>query len=775
MALCARLLLLLVLVAWLSACGGGGGGGANVRPSDDNPIEVPDEDLDLILGEDTGLPGLTSVSSEIVSTRFATDASGDDRPLVAVLDTEFRLTHEQLQGRVQYQSILPGLNPDISFGAFHGTAVSSLITRPIDSGLRGGGRDIGVANDADLWVIKVSDTSSTRLTNLENGLILAATGSSDPDIPKANIANVSWSLGLAVLNESSVRDAVVPAKMAVVLAAGNNGVSITTQYRSLYNSNNLSQDSALGTAFSYSDLWVLAGGSTQPDTQGNPLHPNSNFPGLDPLIQSRFIMAPFVNFTASNVDDDAYDTFSGTSLSAPLISGMLAELKSLWPSTDMQDLIDILLESADRSSPLYQQTCRVRSVRVNCGDYFLGRGVADLGEALKPSGTLMIKTSSTLGGEGSAAESTMASWSSALGPAMQTELLSGLVAFDDFGRDYLLNTEQWTGSNQTSRRWLGERVNREMGRRVDQSRHSEAAVPHRFAASDVQGRVISGGAMSSLGAGAIKGFFFQEGDTSHLLSSSFGSSTARLVDPLNGLTEGLRQGAGFGVSYPMNTVVHLDSQVWWADSDSDKERDRFGNYSQMRMESSVSFQTHPHLSVSTMFAQHAESGGFLGSRASGALRLPAHQGLREYGLGFHWAANPYFQVFGEYHMGTLSDVQASDSLITRIDGIRTRRSHLGIGFEHKAHQFGLHWVQPLHLAAGTLNMAIPTGRDAAGNVIRSMRSANLAPSDTPQELEVSYRYQLEEQSLAIHLLESRAGGGNGERDYAGFISFQRRY
>jgi subtilisin family serine protease len=74
----------------------------------------------------------------------------------------------------------------------------------------------------------------------------------------------------------------------------------------------------------------------------------SNVPGSDPDIQGRFLMAPGVTVNGPFFGNNSeYFKLSGTSQSAPLVTGAAALVKSQFPTLTNDVVLQILLDTAD--------------------------------------------------------------------------------------------------------------------------------------------------------------------------------------------------------------------------------------------------------------------------------------------------------------------------------------------------------------------------------------------------------------------------------------------
>jgi len=693
--------ILLVLLLGLMGCGS-----SPSQPQSSQFSILPSDPIPGIISEPT------FDETKFVSPTIQSSVT-QPGPLVAVLDTEFRITHEQLKNRVLGYSLFDD-QFDITDGFAHGTAVAALVARDARSGTTS---SVGVSDAANLWLIKVTNSDTATMSNIRSGLIEASKRG-------AHVANVSWSNGLEMLNNSDVRAAVerAGAPMAVVLAAGNSGVAVTNSVGELSQKFPITNE--------YSAAWVMVGGSQAPDNRGNPRHPSSNFPGRDTELQNRFILAPYEMITAGNSADDGYVISRGTSLSAPLISGMLAQVKADSPHLAMDDAIKILLDSADRSSQLYTERCAVGGgPPVNCGDYYLGRGVANLSNALSPLGELMVPLSTTVSGESVPLMESMAEWSPLFATSLTHDVLANMVSFDAFGRDFAVQRVAWRIQPQSAYKgqqrllalaqpaaaeflleapWPGHvRLN------LDQTIGQAAHLSTQWHRTQVSAQVFQ----------QQSGFYNPQ------------SQTHNALDQWHGLHSPIARGYGFGIEQPLGDGFDLDLNLNVGRSESS---DSLVPVEQRIFNSHMRIQLNPRVAMTTSYWWHTERGSLLGSRGQGAFVMPQHNGLHEWGFAVHWQPSTDFNVYASHHWGLLPDTQAQ-GLITGIENIRTERWHIGTRYQTDRQLVQLDWSQPLAISSGSLQLAVPVGRSLSGEVMRDIRTLTLAPSSPAHEFSVTYQ------------------------------------
>lgn len=270
--------------------------------------------------------------------------------VVAVLDSGIRASHEDLAANLWvnpresangrdddgngYVDDVHGINSTVATGSLnsgatadvngHGTAVASVIGATGNNGVG----MTGVAWNVKLMALRFLSASGTGFISDEVECI---------DYAIANGAHlINASFGGANFSQA-LFDALKRARDAniiVVCSAGNDSDNsdFTTHYPSSYLLDNI----------------VGVANSTRTDT----LSTSSAFgSGMVELA------APGTSiFTASAAGDRDYIVVSGTSFSAPMVSGALALLKAKFPNEDYRQLINRLLRSVDPLAALAGKT-----------------------------------------------------------------------------------------------------------------------------------------------------------------------------------------------------------------------------------------------------------------------------------------------------------------------------------------------------------------------------------------------------------------------------------
>ena len=250
---------------------------------------------------------------------------------IAVLDTGVFL-HNDLKDRIlAFRDILSGESLPYDDSG-HGTHICGIIA---GSGKSSGGRIRGIAPGAGLVVVKVLDRNGNGSTrDLLEGIHFVLDFKEKYGIRILNISAGS-SLNLPVTEECPlVRcvDEAWDAGLTVVASAGNNGpreMSITMPGNSR----------KIITVGSYEDGFSIMGNDRQRYDSGRGPTPAG--------IMKPDLVAPGFRIISCAARQNHYMIKSGTSMSAPIVSGAVALLMEKYPCITNHEIKLLLLERSD--------------------------------------------------------------------------------------------------------------------------------------------------------------------------------------------------------------------------------------------------------------------------------------------------------------------------------------------------------------------------------------------------------------------------------------------
>lgn len=305
----------------------------------------------------------------------------------------------------------------------HGTAVASIAAGSTKTPYAinyGGystpaGSFIGVAPSANIVAEKVlSAAGSGYSTDVSNGIRKAADAG-------ASVINLSLTYGntadlVAAVNYAAAKGAFI------VWAGGNSAVPLLNGA----SSSGLS-DAAIKRLVIVGSVNASNGRSSFSNTPGSASFVSNT--GAKTTYSDRWIMAPGENILAPNVlgVNNAYYAWSGTSMSAPVITGSLVLLESAWP----------ILRTNGTAANLLLATATDLGVKGH--DSTFGSGLANLQTAFNPYGALSVTKANGQSVTVSSLTGSLIS-SGALGSLTSIQSkLANYTAFDTYARNFSVN------------------------------------------------------------------------------------------------------------------------------------------------------------------------------------------------------------------------------------------------------------------------------------------------------------------------------------------------
>lgn len=397
-----RLVLNAIVLALLGACaggGGGGGGGAMISPPPPPPLGPPvfpplapphaDGDFPATSSaEFTANWGVGGINAQVAWQNGATG----EGVLVGVIDTGIHPEHSELAGRISPNSIdiRPGRNTLVS-NETHGSELSSLI-----AGNYNGAQTVGVAFDATILAIRADNSAgSFESTDLANAINYAR---------QQGVDVINLSLGSSSPSSAAVEQAIRNATAAgiiIVVSAGNDGDAGATRP-------NYPGFLAIDPLVS-NGLIMIAGGLNPNGT----VNPASNPPGIADdwyltapgwqiIVPDYGPVGPVPGFQSCGAAAGIAANLcriQGTSYASPHVAGAVALVKDAFPGLTPQQVVDLLLTTADDTGPVGIDAVNGRG-RLNVGRAF--QPVGPLAVPLMMSSAQELGPDTTLGGVGAA-------------------------------------------------------------------------------------------------------------------------------------------------------------------------------------------------------------------------------------------------------------------------------------------------------------------------------------------------------------------------------------
>lgn len=700
--------------------------------------------------------GLDQVRAAQAYTQGATGAG----VTVAVIDSGIDIAHPDLTGQFAgggYDFYNKRAGATDNFG--HGTSVAGVIAAK-----RNGTGTQGVAYNARLLPVGVfgaGGRSGTASDFAQAFNYAVAQG--------ARVVNGSFtSVGRIITPASAVEfDAILAAAragMVMVFAAGNYGEAHPSLPGLLPY---VSPDHHAGAQMT--GIYNFAGVIPMNDWSGtmgqiiavvavdqnNQIAPFSNRCGV---AAAWCLAAPGVNIQTT-LNGGGYGAVSGTSFSAPHVSGAVAVLMQMWPHLTSRQVVELLLSTA---TPLGTVPGR---------DPVYGRGLLNLERATQPQGTAMVALGSSVDGPAAPLALSSVQLSPAFGDALAgLDLPVGFL--DGFGRSYLVglgNLVQPAARTSAFGAMLG------FGRPEPGVIYADktmrlamtAAPPPRPAGPADTGRNDPGFQIGSLAFSQT----FRSGQHLHFAYGIDPRANPGLRGE-NGLRpQDLPLGTGVGIPYlamaqerslSLSTEMPLGSTGLslrnTAFLGSPASNDPVRLNPQSRNRSGVSGETVGAVSElrytgsTVSLGVHAglmsESDGPLGLRTDGAFALAGSTPTWFAGVSGQVELGSGVSLFGSYHIGLSQPTVAGTgaSLVTDLSNLRSSSFSLGIAGRdvlREKDRLGFVFSQPLRVDGASASFSLPLGRDLSGNVIRHTFRENLAPQGRELNAQLFYHAELD--------------------------------
>jgi hypothetical protein len=209
----------------------------------------------------------------------------------------------------------------------------------------------------------------------------------------------------------------------LVNSAGNNGWDYPTMPSNFATEENADGSLVLGGKMLIVGNWDIFTKANAGNKAGHICLKHQNNVCQDNYRTSDFyIMAPGVQVRNTTIND-TYGNMTGTSMAAPHVTGALGVLHQMWPHMKGENLVQLVLNTADKDLPNYQP-------------HIHGQGLLDLDEATKPQGAVGIVTTGRVDNPTVNLNNTYISAGSGW---IQNLSDLNIMVIDDYDRDYYMN------------------------------------------------------------------------------------------------------------------------------------------------------------------------------------------------------------------------------------------------------------------------------------------------------------------------------------------------
>lgn len=390
--------------------------------------------------------------------------------IIGIVDSGIDLDHSEFDGKI-IDALCFTRSCDLGYESVdditrvsHGTHIAGIAAASLD-----GVGTTGVAPDAKLLIAKatIGTHGSIDFGAIAKGVAWAASNGADAinvssnyrvdNTYKNSIVSVEsgvyrstdtrgrnglsydkdgYSFLLVDTFAQNLKQAMQDTEAVLVAAAGNQRLDYSTfpaHYAVLENEDGtLAMDGRVIVAGSY-DVRnnTIASYSNKAGTMCFDFNETTNKCNTDYRVSDFYLMAPG-SYVASTDKDGEYRLNSGTSMSAPMISGAVAVIKQMWPHMKGQNLAKLLLNTGNKDIPNYD-------VNVH------GQGLLDLAAATSPQGSIGIPTTGRV--EGNKTIMANAGTTSLSGGTISA--FSTMMVVDDYDRDFYVDGNDLIGSIDT--------------------------------------------------------------------------------------------------------------------------------------------------------------------------------------------------------------------------------------------------------------------------------------------------------------------------------------
>lgn len=358
--------------------------------------------------------------------------------VIAIIDTGIDTTSPEFKnGKIILSKDFTGRN-SILDTVGHGTHVAGIAA----AANNGVGME-GVAFDASLMIAKVTNTSALSFSTVMTALDWAATN-------RADVANISASIPLptstlkpvlvapGIYTTSFTNKGVFPGSMdpaqwasamkndiIVVVAAGNEGQSYPNAPAQMATATDKNGTLILGGRMIIAGNWNSQNNTMSGNRSGTLCNTFSSGVCQDKYKTSDFfLMAPgtgIYSTVPTGITKAGYINMSGTSMSAPAISGGVAIINQMWPQMTGGNIVKLLMVTANKNLPGYNVTS-------------MGQGLMDLEKATRPVGVVGIPV------KGTTAVQPVTTLMASSGSAGMGNL--DVMVMDEFQRDFYVKAKR---------------------------------------------------------------------------------------------------------------------------------------------------------------------------------------------------------------------------------------------------------------------------------------------------------------------------------------------
>jgi hypothetical protein len=649
---------------------------------------------------------------------------------VAVIDSGITPNLSEFSGRIDPASQDVAGNAGLLDRDGHGTAVSGVLAaNRNDSGM------MGVAFEASIISLNVADPASCPdadgCTYWDNDIADAIDIAIDEG---AKVINIS--LGGGDISNSIVQALIraADAGVVVVMSAGNDG--------------EISPDgfAQQGADMASNGNIIIAGAV---DGNGN----IASFSNRAGDFGEHYLAALGVSVATINTNG-ALSSWSGTSISAPVISGAAALLASAFPNLTGAEIVEILFESADDAGAVGN-------------DSVYGHGRLNIARAFQPIGQTALAGTGTPVSTGDNGEA-----SEAMGDAAR-QALSGAIILDGYSRAFVLDlgrTIQRARAATPLRTSIGQNLRTRGGRiggtsftltmfRKNNGEPVVGLAQTRLSyEEDNRAKMVASSAVTRLSKATAVAFGFSESGRSlqQRLADAAGNAFLVARDPGSRLGFQTRPGTSLGLRHSFNGIgFTVTSEKGAIDRDVARTEAR-ARYS---LKSIAADGRVGPAQITLGASRLRERDSLLGGRFAEALFGSGSSSLFVDASASVALADGLSTNFAYRHGWTqLSRTGAlveAGQMTSDAFSIDILKEGLMVGGD----QIGFRIAQPLRVRSGGFDMQLPVSYDyRSGAVGYEGRFVNLSPSGREVDFELNYNLALARGRMGANLFLRREPG-----------------
>jgi subtilisin family serine protease len=783
------------LIGGISAGGGSsGGGGSNIatEPDDissngwndtvDNNIRGNYNNLEISRIA-TPFYQINLLNSYAILKKNGKNVAGDGID-VAVIDTGINLTHIEFLGD-KIRSFSDSINRDyvnndndITDDNGHGSHVAGIIGANRANSLFYTSLMHGIAFNSRLVGYKALNSSGGNNSIVGNTPIINAINQAANDDVK--IINLSLGVG----GDNDIKSALINTKVKDILtiAANGNYSDSNPSYPAAY-----APDSEL-------QNYILAVGSVDSD---NNISTFSNHCGN---AANYCLVAPGENIWAPYYDSTtSYQHQSGTSMAAPMVSGVAAILRSAWPHLTATDTAQIILTTAT-------------DLGVSGVDSTYGNGLLNAEAAVNNIGSSYVASSSSINSSGYYLENSNISSSSIFGDTFTTNIIpqiSDAVFFDDFNRDYKIDFSdivQIYNHNSPLRNMVFNDYHIANMPFSNQNFTFNLKFMDQKKSYDIDGNITGHNYFN------VRNFIYDHSITdpyklnnrnlSFIYQSSFNKNSKLAIannDYLNQLDNKFTANYGL-INHNSSFIEILSNNINITDKNNrglifnqkitDKIHSKLG-FSQISDDYNISnsnimadilqlgfdYQS-DFINFDVNYGQIEEyQNNFLGGNATGLF-----SNLENSKSNFVTIKNKYqikdnLYFISSYSEGLTKISGNKNGIFRDYSNIKSRAYEIGIFNDNFiGGKLAINYSEPLRIYSGSTDINVPIGYDNDGNIARlNINNVNLEPLGHEKNLEISYQLSKKNQNLNLNFLAIEEGGNIKDQkdEYIMFLKYHR--